>query len=179
MLWPLWLETLADCHELGNLWKDLVASLCNHTSGSVILCLASTYVVGFKILRNFYANCGESIQSLQSVKLIYQPCSRSRAGWTLTWLIKLKDGFKSLSSYFLWSCWVPTISVLTIAYCCSEEKGVWSFLKMLPSSRRTQPPSRLPVKFEAFISRISCIYNCESFNFYNYHFMILLLIIHL
>ena len=28
----LWLETLADCHLLGNLCKGLVASLCNHTS---------------------------------------------------------------------------------------------------------------------------------------------------
>jgi len=25
---------------------------------------------------------GESVQPLQSVKLIYQPCSRSRAAWT-------------------------------------------------------------------------------------------------
>ena len=33
---------------------------------------------------------------------------------------KLKDGFKSLSGYFLWPCWVPTISVLTLTYCCSE-----------------------------------------------------------
>ena len=41
-------------------------------------------VVGFKVLRNFYANCGESVQPLQSVKLTYQPCSRSRVGWTLT-----------------------------------------------------------------------------------------------
>ena len=41
-------------------------------------------VVGFKVLRDFYVNCGESVQPLQSVKLIYQPCSRSRAAWTLT-----------------------------------------------------------------------------------------------
>ena len=32
----------------------------------------------------------------------------------------IKDGNKSFSGYFLWSCWVPTISVLTLAYCCSE-----------------------------------------------------------
>jgi hypothetical protein len=30
------------------------------------------------------ANCGESVQTLQSVKLIDQPCSRSRVAWTLT-----------------------------------------------------------------------------------------------
>ena len=58
--------------------------------GSVVLCLISTCVVGFKVLRNFYANCGESVQPLQSVILIYQPCSRSRVAWTLTWLINLK-----------------------------------------------------------------------------------------
>ena len=34
----------------------------------------------------------------------------------------IKDGFKSFSGYFLWPCWGPTISVLTLAYCCSEEK---------------------------------------------------------
>jgi hypothetical protein len=28
---------------------------------------------------------GESVQRLQSVKLIDQPCSRSRVAWTLTW----------------------------------------------------------------------------------------------
>ena len=33
--------------------------------GSVVLCLASTCVVGFKVLRNFYANCGENVQPLQ------------------------------------------------------------------------------------------------------------------
>ena len=108
--------------------------------GSVVLCLISTCVVGFKVLQNFYANCRDSVQSLQSVKLIYQPCSRSRAAWTLTWLIKLKDGIKSFSGYFLWHCWVPTISVLTLAYCCSEGECVRSILKMMLSSRRTQPP---------------------------------------
>ena len=44
---------------------------------SVVLCLINTCVVGFKVLRNLYANCGESVQHLQSVKLIYQACSRS------------------------------------------------------------------------------------------------------
>ena len=34
--------------------------------GSVVLCLSSTCVVGFKVIRNFYANCGESVQPLQS-----------------------------------------------------------------------------------------------------------------
>ena len=34
--------------------------------GSVVLCLISTCMVGFKVFRNFYANCGESVQPLQS-----------------------------------------------------------------------------------------------------------------
>ena len=38
------------CVHIVILCKGLVASLCNHTSGSVILCLASTCVVGFKVL---------------------------------------------------------------------------------------------------------------------------------
>ena len=54
--------------HIGILCKGLVASLCNHTS-EVVLCLASTCVAGFKVLRNFYANYGESVQHLQSVKL--------------------------------------------------------------------------------------------------------------
>jgi hypothetical protein len=52
--------------------------------GSVVLFLISTCVVGFKVLRNIYANYGESVQPLQSVKLIDQPCSQSREAWTLT-----------------------------------------------------------------------------------------------
>jgi hypothetical protein len=57
---------------------------------SVVLCLISTSMVGFKVFWNFYVDCGERVQPLQSVKLIDQPCSRSRAVWTLTWLMNLK-----------------------------------------------------------------------------------------
>ena len=34
--------------------------------GSMVLCLINTCVVGFKVLRDFYANYGESVQPLQS-----------------------------------------------------------------------------------------------------------------
>ena len=34
--------------------------------GSVVLCLINTCVVGFIVLRDFYANCDESVQPLQS-----------------------------------------------------------------------------------------------------------------
>jgi hypothetical protein len=56
----------------------------------VVLCLISTCMVGYKVLRNFYTNCCESVQPLQSVKLNDQSCSHSRAVWTLTWLMNLK-----------------------------------------------------------------------------------------
>jgi hypothetical protein len=36
--------------------------------GSVVLCLLLHNMVGFKVLRNFYTTCGESVQPLQSVK---------------------------------------------------------------------------------------------------------------
>jgi len=62
--------------RIGSLESSRSIPMQSHL-GSVILCLASTCVVEFKVLRNFYANCGESVQPLQSVKLIYQPCSRS------------------------------------------------------------------------------------------------------
>ena len=154
MLWPLWLETLADCHELGNLCKGLVASLCNHTSEVWYWCGIvpdQHSVVGYKVLRNFYANCGESVQPLQSVKLIYQPCSRSRAAWTLTWLIELK---MDLNHFLVISCglteYQPEVysPLLTAAQkekdpcllLLRRRKLWWSLLKMLLSSRHTQPP---------------------------------------
>jgi hypothetical protein len=42
---------------------------------------------------------GIVVPPLQSVKLIYQSCSRLRAAWTLTW-IKLEDENKSWSILF-------------------------------------------------------------------------------
>jgi hypothetical protein len=35
--------------------------------GSVVSCLLLHNMVGFKVLQNFYATCGESVQPLQSV----------------------------------------------------------------------------------------------------------------
>ena len=68
----------------------------------------------------------------------------------------LEVDIKLFSGYFLWPCWVPTISVLTLANCCSEE-GVVKVMKMLMIARRTCAPSRLPVKFGVSVSRISCL----------------------
>jgi hypothetical protein len=54
---------------LGNLCKGHVVSLCNHTS--VVWYGALQTLHGWvKVLRSFYAACGESVQHLQSVKLI-------------------------------------------------------------------------------------------------------------
>ena len=54
------------CVHIVILWKSLVASLCNHTSEVWYYAELAHCVVGFKVLRNFYANCGESVQPLQS-----------------------------------------------------------------------------------------------------------------
>ena len=58
--------------------------------GSVVLCLASTLhgwvQSSSELLRELWLKCTTSAE----LKLIYQPCSRSRAAWTLTWLINLK-----------------------------------------------------------------------------------------
>jgi hypothetical protein len=40
---------------------------------------------------------GKDVSPLQSVKLIYQPCSRLRVAWTPHMIIELKDGNKSRS----------------------------------------------------------------------------------
>jgi hypothetical protein len=37
---------------------------------------------------------GKVVPPLQSVKLIYQPCSRLRATWTPHMIIELEDGIK-------------------------------------------------------------------------------------
>jgi len=41
---------------------------------------------------------GENVQPLQSVKLIYQPCSRSRAAWTSLRLVDLGGWLVSLGN---------------------------------------------------------------------------------
>jgi hypothetical protein len=51
---------------------------------------------------------GKDAQPLQSVKLVYQPCSRSWAAWTLTWLtygtkFNLLDALHHRCCYQFWS----------------------------------------------------------------------------
>jgi hypothetical protein len=73
--------------------------------GSVVLCLISTCMVGFKVLRDFYANCGESVQPLQSVKLIDQPYVLTvKSGLDPHMINELKDGLNIAFRLILWPC---------------------------------------------------------------------------
>ena len=82
----------------------------------------------------------------------------------------IKDGFKSFSSYFLWPCRVPTISVLTLAYCCSEGNvavksfGRWCWVLGVRN------PQSIACEVEAFVSRISCI-TLIIINYYIFSFL--------
>jgi hypothetical protein len=134
--------------------------------GSVVLCLISTCVVGLKVLRNFYANCGESVQPLQSVKLIYQLCSRSRAAWTLTWLINLKMDLILLLGFLLCPCWVPTISLLILAYAVQRRTPKWSTSTTARSSEECDQPVRClwKMKMESRLHSYRCL--CKDLRAY-------------
>ena len=108
--------------------------------GSVVLCLISTYAwLGSKFFGTF-TRIVVKVYNLCRVKTNRLAVLTVKSGLDPHMINKLKDGYKSYSGYFLWPCWVPTISVLTLAYCCSEGEGVRSILKMMLSSRPTQPP---------------------------------------
>ena len=147
--WSRWrkLCLLRDCNcrdqhlHIGNLCKGLVVNLSPLTKGSV------------------YGPCKPGRhRRTRNVGKVYNPC-RVKTNWLAVLTVKsgldphminkLKDGYKSHSDYFSWPCWVSTISVLTLAYCCSEGKMFGSLLKMMLSSRRTQPP-------------VDCLWSLES-----------------
>ena len=69
-----------------------------------------------ELLRELWWKCTTSAECKTDISAVLTV----KSGLDPHMINKLKDGFKSLSGYFLWSCWVPTISVLTLAYCCSE-----------------------------------------------------------
>jgi hypothetical protein len=94
--------------------------------GSVLLCLASTTWLGPKFFRTFMRLMVEVYNLCRVSKTDISACSQSRAAYTLIWLINLKMDLNLYSCYFLWPCWVPNISVLTLAYRCLEEEGVKS-----------------------------------------------------
>ena len=58
---------------------------------SMVLCLISTCVVGFKVLQNFYANCGESVYNLCRVKSNRLAVLTVVSGLDPHMIIKLED----------------------------------------------------------------------------------------
>jgi hypothetical protein len=86
---------------------------------------------------------------------------------------KLKGGLKLLSGYFLWLRWVPTISVLILAYCSSEEKGV-KLLKMVMHGVRS--PQSTACGFGASVSRIELCNSDRSVSLFMIFYVILLLL---
>ena len=63
--------------------------------GSVVWCLVSTAWLGSKFFGAFTRLVGKDVPPLQSVKLIYQPCSRLRAALDPHMINILEDGLKS------------------------------------------------------------------------------------
>jgi hypothetical protein len=128
--------------------------------GSVVLRLISTRMVGFKVLRNFYTNCGESVQPLQSVKLIDQPCSLSRVAWTLTWLMNLNMDL----------IWFPYIYVALLStnhkctypclcsYAVQRRTPEWSTSSTMRSSEACDQPVRCmwKMKMELYLHSYRC-----------------------
>jgi hypothetical protein len=70
--------------------------------GSMVLCLISTCVVGFKVLRNFYANCGESVQP--ECKTDRSVVLTVKSALDPHMINELKDGFNIAFRLFLWPC---------------------------------------------------------------------------
>ena len=71
-----------------------------------------------ELLRELWWKCTTSAECKTDISAVLTV----KSGLDPHMINKLKDGFKLFSGYFLWPCWVPTISVLTLAYCCLEEK---------------------------------------------------------
>ena len=124
--------------------------------GSVVLCLISTYAwLGSKFFGTF-TRIVVKVYNLCRVKTNRLAVLTVKSGLDPHMINKFKDGIKSLSGYFLWPCWVPTISVLTLGYCCSEVKMYevcWRCCWVLG----VRNPQSIACEVEAIISRISCI----------------------
>ena len=89
--------------------------------GSVVLCLASTLhgwvQSSSELLCELWWKCSTSTECKTDISAVLMV----KSGLDPNMINKLKDGYKSHSDYFLWPYWVPTISILIFAYCCSEE----------------------------------------------------------
>ena len=142
--------------HIGILCKGLVASLCNHTS-EVWYCAWSAHMRGWvqsssELLRELWWKCTTSVECKTDISAVLTV----KSGLDPHMINKLKDGFKSLSGYFLWPCWVTTISVLTLAYYFSEGESCGEVFWRCCWVLGVRNPNRLTVKFGAFVSRISC-----------------------
>ena len=62
--------------------------------------LGQRRMVGFKVLRDFYVTCGESVQPLQSVKTNRLAVLTVMSGLDTYMINILKDGLNLLSGYF-------------------------------------------------------------------------------
>ena len=123
--------------------------------GSVVLCLASTLrgwvQSSLELLRKLWWKCTTSAEYKTDISAVLTV----KSGLDPHMINKLKDGYKSHSGYFLWPCWVSTMysSLLTAAQKEKVYEVFWRCCWVLG----VRNPSRLPMKFEAFVSRISCI----------------------
>jgi hypothetical protein len=94
--------------------------------GSVVLCLISTCVVGFKVLRNFLCELWWKCATSAECKTDRSAVLTVKSGLDPHMINELKDGFNIAFWLFLWPCSVPTISVLILAYAVQRRTPEWS-----------------------------------------------------
>ena len=115
------------------LCKSLVASLCNHTYAIIP---RKCGIVPDQHMRGWVQSSSEHLCVLWWKFTLSAECKTD-----ISTVLTVKNGLdphminliehelKSYYGYFLWPCWVPTISVLTLAYCCSEGKVVVEYFE--------------------------------------------------
>ena len=106
-----------------------------------------------ELLRELWWKCTTSVEWKTDISAVLTV----KSGLYPHMINKLKDGYKSHSGYFLWPCWVPTISVLTLAYCCSEGESCGEVYLRCCWVLGVRNPQSIACEVEAFIFRISCI----------------------
>ena len=127
------------CVHIVILWKVLVASLCNHTS-EVWYCAWS-------------AQHGWVQSSLELLRELWWKCTTSAECKTdISAVLTVKSGLDPHMINLTWRWiliifWLFLVALLSTNHKCTHpcllllrRKDVWSLLKMMLSSRRTQPP---------------------------------------
>ena len=79
---------------------------------------------------------------------------------------KLKDRLKSYSGYFLWPRWVPNISILILAYCCSEKRKLLAVCWRCCWVIGVRNPHSIALKYGTVVSSWSCVSLIDLFNRY-------------